>query len=65
MQIKKVWSCSGEARRGRGQRKPRRALKRIYREDSDDELHNAKTKKKDWERNDEAEDDVLLSSIWD
>ncbi|BDA48058.1 hypothetical protein COCOBI_11-3150 [Coccomyxa sp. Obi] len=48
--------------RGRAPRKPRRALKRIYREDSDDELHNAMTKKRDLEQNDDAEEDVAAKN---
>ncbi len=60
-----VWSFSGEPQRGRGPRKPWRALKRIYTEDSGDELHVAMTKKRVQEHNNDAEDNVLLSSIWE
>lgn len=63
--IGKCGDLSGQPQRGRATRKPRRALKRIYRDDSDDTLDNAMTKKRDWQQNDDAEVNVLLSSIWD
>ena len=59
--------CSGEGARGRGRgrvpRKPQRALKRIYREDSDEDPSARKTGTKPWEQKD-SDEDVLLSSIW-
>ena len=62
-----TWNCSGDAPRGRGRgrapRKPRRALKRIYKEDSDEEPYGKKAAPKPWEQED-PEEDVLLSSIW-
>ena len=43
-------------------RKPRRALKRVYREDDEDPSAR-KTGTKPWEQKD-SDEDVLLSSIW-